>query len=291
MTCSDVDRILPDIVDGVPIEGNQSLDVQSHLKTCPDCSELVSDLKMIASEARHLPDSDSEDPPARVWVRIAAELRAEGLIHEPELARPVLVPTRQRRWNPFWLAPVAAAILAAGSYMLIHRPAQTAAPVIAQQSPGQQTEPQVAQQTPSQPPATQPSTTQQASTQEARVQSSKPASAQALPQRSAAPEVAKNAATPDVQPSGPPADDDSAEQAQLFQPSSSEDNQFLSEVSQRAPTMRATYANQLQAVNNEIRETKAYLNRYPSDMDARQHLLDVYQEKAMLYQIALDRIQ
>jgi len=55
--------------------------------------------------------------------------------------------------------------------------------------------------------------------------------------------------------------------------------------------MRATYADQLQAVNSEIRETKAYLSRYPSDMDARQHLLDVYQQKAMLYQIALDRIQ
>jgi outer membrane biosynthesis protein TonB len=285
MKCSDVDRILPDIVDGVPIEGGQHIDVQSHLKTCADCSELVSDLKMIASEARHLSDSESEDPPARVWARIAAELRAEGLIREPELARPVLVPARQRRWNPFWLAPVAVAILAAGSYMLIHRPPQTAASGVAQQAPSQQTEPQVAQQTPSQPPAA------QQPTQQARVQSSKPASTQASPRRLAAPEVAKNAATPDIQPSGPTADVDSAEQAQLSQPSSSEDNQFLSEVSQRAPTMRATYANQLQAVNSEIRETRAYLSRYPSDMDARQHLLDVYQQKAMLYQIALDRIQ
>lgn len=291
MKCSDVDRILPDIVDGVPIEGSQHIDVQSHLKTCADCSELVSDLKMIASEARHLSDSESEDPPARVWARIAAELRAEGLIREPEMTRPVLVPARQRRWNPFWLAPVAAAIVAAGSYMLIHRPAPPAAPAVAQQAPSQQTETQVAQQTPSQAPTAQTPTIKQPSTQQARVQSSKPASTQALPQRSAAPEVAKNTSTPDAQPSGPAADDDSAEQAQLTQPSSSEDNQFLSEVSQRAPTMRATYANQLQAVNNEIRETRAYLNRYPSDMDARQHLLDVYQQKAMLYQIALDRIQ
>lgn len=55
--------------------------------------------------------------------------------------------------------------------------------------------------------------------------------------------------------------------------------------------MRATYANQLQAVNNEIRETKAYLNQYPGDLDARQHLLEVYQQKALLYQMALDRIQ
>ena len=55
--------------------------------------------------------------------------------------------------------------------------------------------------------------------------------------------------------------------------------------------MRATYENQLRAVNAEIRETKEYFARYPGDMDARQHLLEVYQQKAMLYQIALDRIQ
>ena len=55
--------------------------------------------------------------------------------------------------------------------------------------------------------------------------------------------------------------------------------------------MRATYENQLRAVNTEIRETQAYVNRYPGDMDARQHLLEVYQQKAMLYQMALDRIQ
>jgi len=273
MKCSDVDRILPDIVDGVSIEGSQHQDVQSHLRTCPDCSELVSDLKMIATEARHL--SDCEDPPARVWVRIAAELRAEGLIREPELAQPVRMPGRQRRWNPFWLAPVAVAIVAAGSYMLIHRPAQTTSPAVAQQATSQQT--QVAQQTPSQVPATQPSAAQPVSTQQqARVQPTHPASTQASSKQPATSELARNAATPDVQRSGSPADDDSAERAQLSLPSSSEDNQFLSEVSLRAPTMRATYADQLKAVNSEIRETKAYLSRYPSDMDARQHLLDVY---------------
>jgi len=55
--------------------------------------------------------------------------------------------------------------------------------------------------------------------------------------------------------------------------------------------MGAAYADQLQAVNNEIRETKAYISRYPGDLDARQHLLEVYQQKVMLYQMALDRIQ
>jgi len=256
MKCSDVDRILPDIVDGVPIEGSQDLEVQSHLKTCPDCSELVSDLKLIASEARHL--SESEEPSPRVWARIATELRAEGLIREPELetARPVLVPARQRRWNPFWLAPVAAAIVVAGSYLLIHHPSQHATAQVAKQSAGQPSEAQVAQ-----PPATQ----------------------QPVQQQASVPPSQSPAVLPDQIPQGP------VEQADLSPQVS--DNEFLSEVSTRAPGMRATYANQLQAVNKEIRETKAYLSQYPGDIDARQHLLEVYQQKAMLYQMALDRIQ
>ena len=98
MTCSDVDRILPEIIDGGPIEGAQDFEFQSHLRTCPDCSELVSDLKLIASESRQL--SDTEEPPSRVWVRNATELRAEGLIRNPELPRTrVVAPTRQRRWD------------------------------------------------------------------------------------------------------------------------------------------------------------------------------------------------
>src|SRR5271157_1981449 len=121
MTCSDVDRILPEIIDGAPIEGAEDFEFQSHLRSCPDCSELVSDLKLIASESRQL--SNAEEPPSRVWVRIAAELRAEGLIKDPELprARVVVTAPRQRRWEALWFAPVAILILAAGSYLMHQR--------------------------------------------------------------------------------------------------------------------------------------------------------------------------
>jgi len=72
---------------------------------------------------------------------------------------------------------------------------------------------------------------------------------------------------------------------------STEDQQFLSVVSTLSPSMRVTYENQLQAVNADIRETQAYVDRNPGDPDARQHLMDAYQQKELLYQIALDRIQ
>jgi hypothetical protein len=192
-----------------------------------------------------------------VWLRIAAELRAEGLIREPELtsARPVLVAAPQRRWNAFWLAPVAVAILAAGSYLLTHKPTPPTVPQTATAKPSEQ----------------QPATpvVQRPETQVAQQPKTSPA--EPTPARQ----------TPPTLP----------EQAELSAPASADDQQLLSEVSSRAPTMRATYENQLQAVNTEIRETQAYVNRYPVDLDARQHLLEVYQQKAMLYQMALDRIQ
>jgi hypothetical protein len=72
---------------------------------------------------------------------------------------------------------------------------------------------------------------------------------------------------------------------------STEDQQFLSEVSQRAPSMRATYEDQLRSVNAYIAAAQAYLDRNPNDEDARQHLMEAYQQKALLYQLALDHIQ
>jgi hypothetical protein len=251
MKCSDVDRILPDILEGVPVEGGQDIEVQSHLRTCPDCSELVSDLKLIVGEARQL--ADSEEPSPRVWARIAAELRAEGLIREPELAQTIVAPTRQHRWNPFWLAPVAAAVLAAGAYVLTHDHAKAVPHNVAEVRSQESSTPMIAQEPPAQ-----------------ELTGGSPAGA---PAQSAAQSPADN----------------SVEEAEVSAPAS--DNDLLTEVSTRAPSMRATYAGQLQAVNNEIQETKAYIARNPGDIDARQHLLEVYQQKAMLYQMALDRIQ
>jgi hypothetical protein len=83
----------------------------------------------------------------------------------------------------------------------------------------------------------------------------------------------------------------SRRESQEAAPSSEDDEQFLSVVSTRAPSMKATYEKQLQAVNADIRESQAYVDQNPGDADARQHLMEAYQQKALLYQIALDRIQ
>jgi hypothetical protein len=265
-SCSDVERILPELLDGVPdgatVETRLAAsDLDAHLKSCPACSDLVSDLKLIASEARQL--AATEEPAPRVWVRIAAELRAEGLIREPAPTRPIVVPTSPgRRWTSiaWWLAPVTAVLLVAGSYVVTHKPA-----------------PQVAKQ---QPPKTAPETSMTAQT----------------PATSPAP-VIPAATSPSVHATAPQQlAQKSAQPAHMAAPAvesepSAEDQQFLSAVSTLAPSMRASYENQLQAVNADIRETQAYVNQNPGDVDARQHLMDAYQQKALLYQIALDRIQ
>jgi hypothetical protein len=269
MKCSDVERVLPEFLDGAADSALQT-ELETHVKSCPACSELVSDLNLIASEAREL--AASEEPAPRVWVRIAAELRAEGLIrdpatHEPAFTpesapisapiRPILFPTSpQRRWSAWWLAPVAAALLAAGSYVVSHKPASQVAKQQAPATPVTSPAP-VASPVPETP---------------AVATASVPTPApQQLAQKSAKPIDAVGSA---VEPAA-----------------SAEDQEFLSVVSTRAPSMRATYENQLQAVNADIRESQAYLDQNPEDADARQHLMDAYQQKALLYQIALDRIQ
>lgn len=239
MKCADVQRVLPEVIDD-----QQGGELEAHLKSCPTCSELVSDLKLISSEARQL--SVSDEPAPRVWLRIAAQLRAEGLIREPEAATPAPVATPARGWSSWWLVPVAAALLAAASYFV----SQKQAPQVAhQQNPTVNT-----------PTAETPS--------------------------GQTPVTVAQQPTPKVSPRQTPENHPEA-----GEPPSAEDQQFLSEVSQRAPGMRVTYENQLRSVNAYIREAQAYLDQNPGDDDARRQLMEAYQEKAMLYQLALDHIQ
>jgi len=265
MTCSEVQRALPEFLDDAPDVAIQT-DFEAHLKSCPDCSDLVSDLKLISSEARQL--ATSEEPAPRVWARIAADLRAEGLIHELASSRPTLVPTSpRRRWSAWWLVPVAAALVAASSYLVNHKPVP---PLAKQQTPAT--------------PVTSPAVKSPAPETPVAASHSVPTPApQQLAEKSAKPtDIVGSSSVPSA---------GSAIASAVEPEPSAEDQQFLSAVSTLAPSTRATYESQLQAVNADIRESQAYLDRNPGDPDARQHLMDAYQQKALLYQIALDRIQ
>jgi hypothetical protein len=285
MTCSDVRRVLPEMLDGTPDSAFHN-EFDSHVRSCPECSGLISDLDLIASEAPKLA-ADAEPGPD-MWAQIAAQLRAEGVIREssapesssrvlvPTPTRPVLVPRSQsrfplQRWSAWWLAPVAAVLIVAGAYVVNHKPAP---PVAKVQAPA--------------PAAVTPTPVLSSAATDTSTTTTAAASNSIAPQQKATLAANNDQGNNDQMAS---AAKSSAEKPLIEPEASAEDQQFLSEVSTLVPSMRATYESQLRAVNADIRESQAYLDQNPGDADARQHLMDAYQQKALLYQIALDRIQ
>jgi|SRR5271168_1703683 len=69
----------------------------------------------------------------------------------------------------------------------------------------------------------------------------------------------------------------------------SPDEQVLQEVAERTPAMRATYATDLQNVNSYIEAAQAELKSDPNDEDARQSLMQAYQQRSMVYAMAAER--
>jgi hypothetical protein len=67
------------------------------------------------------------------------------------------------------------------------------------------------------------------------------------------------------------------------------DSDLLAELAEQAPTLQAQYTENLQNVNDYIRDAKHSLDANPNDDEARRALMDAYQEKAMLFELALDR--
>jgi hypothetical protein len=67
------------------------------------------------------------------------------------------------------------------------------------------------------------------------------------------------------------------------------DDDLLQEVAQLSPALQAQYADNLRHVNDYIRDAKGVVADNPNDEEARRSLLEAYQEKAMLFDLAMDR--
>ncbi|HXZ81277.1 MAG TPA: hypothetical protein VEG30_15215 [Terriglobales bacterium] len=112
MTCAEFQKVLPDVVDR---GGDAAQD--AHLRSCPACSELLADLRLIAQQARQL--LPTHDPHPRVWENIRATLEEEGLIRS--------APVRMHHLIPFshaavpWLATAAAIALLVFGAVLFRR--------------------------------------------------------------------------------------------------------------------------------------------------------------------------
>jgi hypothetical protein len=194
----------------VEIEDGRSSEQRDHLKNCPHCAALITELLRIASTAVELRAIDEPSP--RVWKSIESRLREEGIIR-PQLGRSVL-PSLGGRWGwARWMAPAAAIFLiAAGLYVRQHLPA-------------------------------------------ARL--------------SRHTEVAATAPDPEI--------------------AGLNDDDLLQEVAQQSPALRGQYEDNLRHVNQYIQDAKGVVAANPSDEEARRSLMEAYQQKAMLFELAMDR--
>jgi hypothetical protein len=67
------------------------------------------------------------------------------------------------------------------------------------------------------------------------------------------------------------------------------DDDLMQEVAVNAPEMKTQYEENLRQVNESIRDAQGVVDESPNDEDARRSLMDAYQQKSMLFEMAMDR--
>jgi hypothetical protein len=67
------------------------------------------------------------------------------------------------------------------------------------------------------------------------------------------------------------------------------DNDLLAEISEQTPELKQMYTDNLRRVNESIQDAKDIVAENPNDGEARRSLLEAYQQKAMLFELAMDR--
>ena len=70
---------------------------------------------------------------------------------------------------------------------------------------------------------------------------------------------------------------------------SSDDQALLEVVGSNSPSMRAEYAANLKKVNAYIREAEAAAKDNPEDEQAQESLINAYEQRSMVYELAMDR--
>src|SRR5271154_2341170 len=69
------------------------------------------------------------------------------------------------------------------------------------------------------------------------------------------------------------------------------DDDLRQEIADTAPEVKTQYLENLRQVNDSIRDAQGVVDETPNDEDARRSLMDAYQQKAMLFEMAMDRSQ
>jgi len=68
-----------------------------------------------------------------------------------------------------------------------------------------------------------------------------------------------------------------------------DDDDLMQEVAANSPAMKPQYEENLRSVNESIRDAQGVVDGSPNDMEARRALMDAYQQKSMLFEMAMDR--
>jgi len=75
----------------------------------------------------------------------------------------------------------------------------------------------------------------------------------------------------------------------LANASDMDDADLIQEVADNAPAMMTQYRENLRQVNESIRDAQGVVDESPNDQEARRSLMDAYQQKSMLFEMAMDR--
>ena len=67
------------------------------------------------------------------------------------------------------------------------------------------------------------------------------------------------------------------------------DDDLLLELAQQSPAVKAQYTDNLRRVNEYIVDAKSVVAANPDDEEAHRSLMEAYQQKAMLFELAMDR--
>jgi hypothetical protein len=71
-------------------------------------------------------------------------------------------------------------------------------------------------------------------------------------------------------------------------PSDLNDDDLRQEIANNTPEIKTLYEENLRQVNDSIRDAQGVVDETPNDEDARRSLMDAYQQKAMLFELAMD---
>ena len=118
MRCSQAKKLVSEYVDGT-LDERRAAELERHLDSCEECSELLRDFQGIVREAQNM---KTVTPPDTAWERISGALAGPRL-EDPAVLREVRRERPARAFllsrHPLWSAAAAALVLVIGGLALV----------------------------------------------------------------------------------------------------------------------------------------------------------------------------